>query len=283
MRASIIKKTDKIKELIKEINNHKVITLVSLEGIPSRELQSLRHKFGDKLKLFITTKNNTIRALKDCKRTGIEELINLFKGSCCIGLSNEDPFKLSVMLKKNKTPSPAKAGQKAPYDILIKAGPTPFVPGPVITDLASVGLKTKVEGGKLAIMADAVIAKQDEVINSLQASIMSRLGLTPMSTGLDLIAAYEEGSVYLAKDLMIDVESYKSKIGEAYLKALNLAFNAEITIPEVINSLIQVAYTQAMNLSFNACIISKENADKLLIKGNAEAIALAGQINWEVK
>jgi large subunit ribosomal protein L10 len=181
------------------------------------------------------------------------------------------------------TPSPAKPGQLAPIDIIINKGPTPFVPGPIISELSDLGIKTKVEGGKLAVTEDVVIVKEGEEIKENQASIMSRLGMTPMKTGLNLIAAYESGKIFTAKELTIDLDDYRDKISSAYLSAYNLAFNTQIEVIEVINALLMTAHNNARNLAFNTSIITKDNSSELLILANSKAHALVNKIKWEVK
>lgn len=280
MRSAIETKLKRIKELVKEINNVKAVALISLEGMPSKQLQKLRHELKDRMRLVITAKNNIIHALEEVNKPGLNSLVDKITGSCCLGLTNDDPFKLSLFIQMKKTPAPAKAGQKAPSDIVVRAGPTSFAPGPVITDLANLGLKTKVDAGKLTIIADAVIVKVGDVINAAQASMMARLGLTPMSTGLSLLSVWDNGHVYDAKELIIDVDYYRDQVGEAYIKALKLAFSTEVPIPQVMNSLIQFAHAQAMNLSINTGIPTKDNAGFLLLKASAEAKALADKINW---
>jgi len=272
MRKSIESKVSKIKDLVKEINNFKSIALINLEGLQSKNLQKLRHEFKDKIKFSISTRNNILRALSDCGKPGLESLGTKIKGSCCLGLTNEDPFKLSILIRDKRTPAPAKPGQAAPSDIIVRAGPTPFAPGPVMADLGAVGIKTKVEAGKLSVIADTVVVKEGQVIKSNQAAILSKLGITPMFTGLNLIAVYDKGRVYDINELVINADLYKSKV--------SIALNPNLTTHELVKALIQFAYTQAVNLGVNACIITKDIAGRLLSKGSAEAQALASKINW---
>ena len=99
------------------------------------------------------------------KKPGIESLLPHCKGMPALLFTKENPFSLFKLIKANKSPAPAKPGQKAPTDLKILAGPTPFAPGPVISELAALGLKTKVDAGKINIVADAIVCKEGAVIS----------------------------------------------------------------------------------------------------------------------
>jgi len=282
MKPLIKKKIEKINSLSDELRKHKVIAVINLEGLGSKQLQSLRRDLKDLIKLIITTKNITVRAIKKSGVKNLDKLSEQLKGVCGLAFTNKNPFKLSVKLKSMTTPAPAKQGQAAPFDIIISKGPTPFAPGPIISELSDLGIKTKVKAGKLVVTEDTVIAKQGELIKPNQASIMLRLGMTPMKTGLKLIAAYEKEVVYSGKELIINLDEYRNKISNAYINAYSLAFNTVIPIKEVINALLMTAHNHARNLSLSAGLINKDNAGELLVLAQARARALASETKLEV-
>jgi len=45
---------------------------------------------------------------------------------------------------------------------MIPAGDTPFKPGPIIGDLQKVGIKAKIQGGKIVITDDSLVVKKAE-------------------------------------------------------------------------------------------------------------------------
>ena len=99
------------------------------------------------------------------EKNHIEELEKYFEGMPAFIFTNENPFKLSKLLQKSKTRAPARAGQTAPEDIVITKGPTPFAPGPIISELSGVGLKVGVENGKVAVKEDTVIVKKGDKLD----------------------------------------------------------------------------------------------------------------------
>lgn len=275
MKPAIKRKDEKVKSLSENLKKYKVIAVINLEGLGSSQLQRLRRDLKSSLMLEVTTKNNMVRALKNSKVKGLDKLADSIKGVCGLGLTNDNPFKLSIKLKQMTTPTVAKSGQIAPFDLIVNKGPTSFTPGPVISELSDLGIKTKVEAGKLSIMSDVVLVKAGGEITQAQAGMMARLGMTPMRRGLNLVSAYEAGSVFPASELIINVIDYGKKTG--------LSFSSETPIIEVMNALIGVAVSHVRNLSINAGLITKENSKDLLMIANAKARALADRIKWEVK
>ena len=65
-------------------------------------------------------------------------------------------------MEATKTAAPAKPGDIAPEDILVKAGDTPFKPGPIVGELQKAGIPAAIEGGKIVIKKDKVLVKKGE-------------------------------------------------------------------------------------------------------------------------
>ena len=162
--------------------------------------------------------------------------------------TKENPFKLSKIIRKNKSKAPIKPKQVAPSDIVVPAGPTSFAPGPIIGELGAVGIKAGVEAGKIAIKQDAVVAKEGDVVSSELASILTRLGIEPMEIGLNLTAVYEDGQIYESDLLQVDAAEYQVKISTAYSESLNLAvyivYTNEDTLSTLLNKAEEMAQTE---------------------------------------
>ena len=153
-----------VQDMTKLMRQYSIIGLVNMEDMPAPQLQAMRSELRGKIDMFMTKKRLmriAIEKLKDEKK-GIEELEKYFEGMPALIFTNENPFKLSKTLQKSKTKAPAKAGQTAPNDIIINKGPTPFAPGPIISELSAIGLKVGVESGKVAVKEDTVVVKKGE-------------------------------------------------------------------------------------------------------------------------
>ena len=214
-----------VKKLIDSFKNYKTIMVVSIKGLPSKQFQDIKKKLRDKARITISKKSLVRRAFEESKIDGLAQLESFVEENCAILYSNQDAFLISGILAKEKSPQKAKSGQEAPIDIEVKAGPTGLVPGPDISALSAVGLAPKVEGGKISVMQDKVIAKKGQVITDAVASIMAKLDIIPFEVGLEPIAAYMEGKVY--DDIKIDIEGTIKDLEEKYSRAL--AFAVEIS------------------------------------------------------
>ena len=151
-----------VEDLASDIAKYKFAMITDMTGLPARELQHLRFNLEKDLKVVISKKTIIKRALEKAK---MKALATITKGIPALLLSNTDPFELSIKLDKEKVPSYIKPRQKAEIDISIPAGPTDFPPGPILTELADVGLKTKIEGGKIKIIRTKIVAKEGDVVD----------------------------------------------------------------------------------------------------------------------
>ncbi|RMF05047.1 50S ribosomal protein L10 [Candidatus Woesearchaeota archaeon] len=265
-----------VAEFEKEMLNHKVVGVVDMENLPARTVQKMREQLRGQTKIKMTKKRLMKIALENvkAKRPQIEKLAEHFRGMPAMIFTNENPFKLFQTLQKNKTPAPAKAGQTAPKDIVIPAGPTPFSPGPVIGELGSFGIKTAIEGGKVAVKEDTVVAKEGDVINEKLAGLLTRLGIEPMEIGLNITAVWEDGTIFPKSVLDIDVEQYAEDLRRSAREAFNLAFNAGYPTTETTTFLVQKAFTDARALSINSGYPTSDTVKDIIKKAAIEALAL---------
>jgi len=268
-------KPQKVKELEKEIKNSKVVALIKVEGIPSNQFQMIRKKLDDKAKITVTKNTLMAKAIEKAKIKGLADHI---QGPTGMVFTNLNPFKLNKILKENKGQAAAKKGDKAPYDIIAHKGETPLPAGPVIGELQQVGVKARIDAGKIIITEDSLLAKEGEIITEQKASIMNRLDIKPMEIGLELSAAYEDGVTYPGDILRIDEKETLNKLGNAYNQAFNLCINAGIINKTVITPMLSKAQTQALNLALSAQIINKQTIKQYLSKANNQMLHLRAQV-----
>ncbi len=276
-----------VKDLKDLVKQYSIIATINMENMPTAQLQKMRHQLRDKVILIMSKRRLMKIAIEESKdvKKGVEELNKHLKGMPALMFTNENPFKLYKMLQKSKTNAPAKPGQIAPKDILIQAGPTPFAPGPVISELSQIGLKTGVEAGKVAIKQDKVVVKKGEKINDKVASILLRLGITPMEIGLDLVAAYENGTIFTKDVLAVDEKEFMQRIITADSEAFNLGVEIQYPTVRVLEYLIGKAFIESKTLALGQNIMCSLVAEDLLTKAEREVLSLkqAANITGEPK
>lgn len=250
-------KKRKVSELAELMKTNKTVMVLSIKNLPSPQFQEIKKKLRDQGKVMVTKKSLIDFALEHSGNEGLRELEKYVDADCALMFSNNDAFLISGILASAKTPAKAKAGQIAPNDIVAEAGGTELVPGPDISALGAVGLKVKVQDGKLAIEESKVICKEGEIITDNLASIMGKLNIIPFKIGVEPLAAYSDGKVYTG--IKIDQEKTISDMQEIYGKAFAFA--------------VELPYLNSETLPFIlGKALSHENALKSLIKEPSESV-----------
>lgn len=275
------KKKKTVKEFIKLASDYPVVGVVDMENLPAAQLQKMRSRLRDSV-LIRMTKTRLMNIVLDNvneKKKDIDKLKEYFRGMPALLFTKEDPFKLAKVLKQNVSSAPAKPGQIAPKDIVVSAGKTSFSPGPVISELASAGIKTAIEGGKIAIKNDTVVVKEGEVVKPEIASILARLGVEPMSIGLNLVAVYDNGTIFKRDVLEVDEEEFMNKVKDAYVSAITAATELSFLTKETTEILVSKAFNEAKSVALTQNIITDETKEQIIAKANNEMLALKSKVN----
>ncbi|MBU1854710.1 MAG: 50S ribosomal protein L10 [Nanoarchaeota archaeon] len=272
-------KKDKVKRFGKLIDEYPIIGIVNMKNLPTKQLQKMREKLRGQVLLTMTKKRLIKICLDNNKKPEIGKLKDYLKGMPALLLTNDNPFSLFSTLKKNKSKAPINAGQTAPNNIVVPAGKTNFSPGPIISELGSFGILSGVEGGKIAIKKDKIVAKEGDVVNAKLAGLLQRLGIEPMEIGLDLVAVYENGEILTKEVLNIDEDQYRRDFECAAAMAFNLAINAAYPTTETISLLIQKAAADSKALAMECDILTDETVGSILSKAERQAKALNNKLN----
>ena len=273
------KKKDVVSEFAHLIDEYPVIGVVNMKNLPTKQLQTMRSKLRDKETVLIMTKKRLMKiAFSKSKKQHITDLEKHFEGMPALIFTSENPFKLYSELQKTKSRAPAKPGQTAPNNITVNAGPTSFSPGPIIGQLGKYGIKTGVEGGKIVIKEDAIVAKKGNVIDADLAEILTRLGIEPMEIGLNLTAVYEDGTISTSDVLHIDEDEYRNKICTAYNDSLNLTVYVTYPTDENISILLSKAHSESFALALSQEILTDETTLQIIQKAQSEALSLSNSL-----
>lgn len=244
------KQVDEIKKLT---TTYSTIAIINLEMLPNRQLQKVKKKLKANVVFKPVKKWLATMAFEASANPAVKNLIPYMGGVPALLFTNLGAFELFKLLKESRQKVPAKSNQIAPEDIWVQAGPTPFTPGPIISELATLKIKASVAGGKIGIKQDSLVVKKGEKVIPLAASILAKLGITPVKIGVNLVAAVEKGDLYLANILDIDEEKLIADLKKAA--------------------------SEALALSMELGIINSDNAPQLIAKAVREAKALESKVN----
>jgi len=278
-RQVILEKSEKVKEIRDLVQKFEAVGIADLHKVRAHQLQELKRELKDTAYLRVAKNALVERAISESKdKPNIERLRENLKGSSLLLFTNLNPFKLALILERSKVKAFAKAGDTATDDVIVPAGNTAQPPGPIISQLGSVGIPTRIESGSVWVNRDTVVAKKGDIISESLAPILSKLGIKSVEMRLLLKAIYNDGIVIPEEQLRLNLDDHRRSLIEAYMQAFNLSLNAAYTVPENISLLIKIASQEAYNLAINASIPSSETIEDLVMKAYFEAMALSSKI-----
>ncbi len=232
------RKKNAVAELSKLLKENKTLLIASIKNIPGSQFQEIVKKMRGKAVVKVPKKNLIIKAIDSSKDEDIKKVKESITNDFALLFSNVDSFELAIELIRKKSPSKAKAGQIAPEDIEIPAGPTDLVPGPAISELGALGIQIQIEGGKITIKTPKVVAKKGEKISQGAADMMGKLDIKPFTIGFIPVAAFDNEKKLFYPEINLNPEKTLEDFKEAYGRALPFAVNVGYATPETITFLI---------------------------------------------
>ena len=270
-------KFGEIEQLTNLLTENKIIGIAEIGGIPGPQLQKMRENIREKAQIRSAKNSLICRALDDAEKkvkgiSGLKENIN---GQAVIIATDMNPFTLFKEMKTTRTMAPAKGGEIATHNIEVKAGDTPFKPGPVVGELQKAGIPAAIQEGKVVINTDKVIVPAGEKIPVDVAQMLTRLEIFPIEIGMTLNAVFEDGSIFKPDVLDIDFDKFRSQLQQASSNAFSLALETAWINKSTIEHLLQKAHSNANILALEKNIYTKETIKKLLSKANASMLLIA--------
>ncbi len=276
-------KKAEVKKILDLLKKYPIVGIVNVENLPSAQFQNIRKGLRGKALVKLSKARLIKIAFEQAKKDipGLEKLEEHIKGMPALIFTHENPFKLYKLIQKSKSMAPAKPGQEAPNDLVLEPGPTPFPPGPIISELGALGIKTAIEEGKVVIKSEKVVAKEGEIIDEKSAGLLSKMGIEPMEISLNLVAILEDGAIMTKKVLAIDEQEYINNIKALSAEAMALAIQIGYPTKDTINLLLGKAQCEALALADSQDIMTSENVGKMLAKAESQSIALKNKAKLE--
>ena len=271
------KKTQMYQQLQELPKKYKVTALIKLDKVRSTQILPLRKKLKDDVEFVAIKDKIAIKALEKIDIPGIKDLMKDLKGQCMFMFTNMSPFKLNVLLAKNKIMLLARGGDVSSIDVKISAKNTGIAPGPMLTEFKEAKIPTKIDQGTIWIAKDSVPVKKGEVINEKLATILGKLDIKPIEAGISLYSALEDGLKYSQDELIIDVEKFRNELAKAHQEAVSLSIEAAYITPDNINQILAKAAQYARSLSVESGFMTEETKEQILQKAHSQAQSVAGK------
>lgn len=265
-------KAKTIAEIARLAKGAKTIAIADLRNLPDRHLQSLRKRLRGKADVIVAKNTLIERGLKQAGKA--TEVCKEMDGPAAAIFTDLNPFMLYKIIREGRGKAAAKPGQLAPFDIIVPAGETSLPPGPVLTELKQAGVQAAIQGGKVVISKNSPVAKAGEKISLNAAKALQKLGVEPFDVGVELVAAWEEGTLYPRAVLHVDEKAFMAQLSLASVNAMNLSVYAVYPTKMNIRVLIGKAVLVGKTLAVEANIYDKDVIGTILAKAKAQANAL---------
>ncbi|MBI4019710.1 MAG: 50S ribosomal protein L10 [Candidatus Aenigmarchaeota archaeon] len=273
------RKLNTVKEVREMVSQYPVIGVLNMHKLPGKQLHDMRNKLRGEVMIRVVKKRLITRIFEG--GNGMASLGKYITGEPALLMTRMNPFRLARLLSESKSTAAAKPGDIAPREIIVRAGPTPFPPGPIIGEFQRAKIPAKVDGDKISIKEDTVVAKEGQVIEKPLADMLAKLGIEPIEIGLNLVAVYDNGTIYTRDVLFIPQEKYLSDLRQGANSAFNLTLNMGYYTRENIRLFLGRAYREAMAVAMESGMITKETIGPLLAKGHNAAQYLKGKVKIE--
>lgn len=262
--------------LKENLTKYNTVIITSVTELPAFLVQKIRRDLKDKAVIRVSKRRVIVKlfeeqAKKDEKFAKIADFCKKLKESCAIIFSNEDIFKLVKKLQEKKTKKRAKQGI-AKNDVVVEAGGTGLMPGPILTALSDAGIKAGLEKGKVVIKQRFEVKKGEQVSAPL-ADALEKLNILPITAKVTPLVAYDKQAdiLFKADSLEISIELQLSRMKKAYSEAFALMMQTKYFSAETTPLFLQEAFVNAKHLTVEAGIVNKESIQDLLVAASNQA------------
>ena len=277
-RTTYPKKKSQMYQQLQELpKKYTVMALVRMEKVRGSQLLPLRKKLQGEVEV-VSIKDKVAKlAFAEAGITGIDKLSEKVTGQCVFMFTNMSPFKLNVLLGKNKVMLFARGGDTASMDVVIPPKNTGIAPGPMLTDFKENGIATKIDQGTIWIMKETIPVKKGEPISEKLAGLLAKLDIKAIEAGIVLNAALEEGLVYQQEEMIIDVEKFRNDLAQAHQQAISLSIEAAYITADNIEQILSKAAQSARSVSTEAGYLTEDTKEQVLQKAHGQAQGVASK------
>ena len=272
------KKKAEMHQLLQEMpKKYKVLALVRMEKVRASQLLPLRKKLKGEVEIFSIKDKIAKIALKKLGIPGLEKVVENLKGQCLFMFTNMSPFKLNVLLGKNKVMLSARSGDIASMDVVIPPKNTGIAPGPMLTDFKEAGVPTKIDQGTIWILRETIPVKKGEPIPEKLAGLLGKLDIKPIEAGILLNTALEDGLLYAQDDMIIDLEKFRNDLSQAHQEAISLSIEAAYITTDNIEQILAKAAQSARSVSIESGFVTDDTKEQILQKAHDQAQSLSSK------
>ena len=278
-RTEYPKKKAQMYQLLQDLpKKYNVTALVRMEKVRASQLLPLRKKLLGEVEI-ISIKDKVVqKSLEKLDIPGIEKMKEKLTGQCLFMFTNMSPFKLNVLLGKNKIMLAARGGDIASVDVVVPPKNTGIAPGPMLTEFKENKIPTKIDQGTIWILKETTPVKKGEVVSTRLAALLGKLDIKPIEAGIVLNSALSESVLFTEEELIVDVEKFREKLIQAAQEAKSLSIEIGYITPDNAEQLISKAAQSARSLSIESGFLTDETNEQILQKAHTQAQNIAAKL-----
>ena len=256
---------------------YSVTALVRMEKVRASQLLPLRKKLLGEVEIVSIKDKIAKKAFEKLDVPGAEKMKEMLTGQCVFMFTNMSPFKLNVLLGKNKVLLVARGGDTASIDVVVPPKNTGIAPGPMLTEFKENKIPTKIDQGTIWILKETTPVKKGEVISTKLAALLGKLDIKPIEARIVLNSALSESILFSEEELVVDVDAFRDKIAQANQDALALATEIAYVTEDNIAQILAKASQAGISLSVEAAYVTDENKEQILQKAHSQAQGVASK------
>jgi len=250
---------------------YSVTALVRMEKVRASQLLPLRKKLKGEVEIISIKDKIAKKAFEKLDISGIKKLKENLTGQCLFMFTNMSPFKLNVLLGKNKIMLAARGGDVASMDVVVPPKNTGIAPGPMLTEFKENKIPTKIDQGTIWILKETTPIKKGEIISTKLAALLGKLDIKPIEAGIVLNSALSEGVLFTENELVVDVDLFRKQISEAHQNAVSLSIEAAYITNENIEQILAKASQSARSVSLEIGYMTDDNKEQVIQKADGHA------------
>ena len=277
-RTKFPQKKAQMYQLMQELpKKYSVMALVRMEKVRASQLLPLRKKLQGEVEIVSIKDKIAKKAFEKLDVPGAEKMKEMLTGQCVFMFTNMSPFKLNVLLGKNKVLLVARGGDKASIDVVVPPKNTGIAPGPMLTEFKDNKIPTKIDQGTIWILKETTPVKKGEVISTKLAALLGKLDIKPIEARIVLNSALSESILFTEEELVVDVDAFRDKIAQANQNALALSTEIAYVTEDNIAQILAKASQAGISLSVEAAYVTDETKEQILQKAHSQAKGVASK------
>jgi len=277
-RTKFPQKKAQMYQLMQEMpKKYSVTALVRMEKVRASQLLPLRKKLLGEVEIVSIKDKIARKAFEKLDVPGAEKMKEMLTGQCVFMFTNMSPFKLNVLLGKNKVLLVARGGDTASIDVVVPPKNTGIAPGPMLTEFKENKIPTKIDQGTIWILKETTPVKKGEVISTKLAALLGKLDIKPIEARIVLNSALSESILFSEEELIVDVDAFRDKIAQANQNALALSTEIAYVTEDNIAQILAKASQAGISLSVEAAYVTDETKEQILQKAHSQAKGVASK------